>query len=616
MVALPSDVLGVALESADLYQRYEISKHAIQLLEKDEDNRRLHAKLLLVESAAADLHSQLVDEQEHSENLRRLLDEHVVRSQDAEASLLVFEQDNRLQDAEIARLQAEVDSLRSTTRDATGLLAEKLELARELSTLRPEVQYLRAQAASVEKIVSEKLDLQRQIVDAQCEIVDAKAEIKRALAKRRNTIVEIAQEAQVEELRRELAKEKRARTRAEELARQSENAQGDHGTHRELLEARQLHQDLPEGNASLRARLPNAEQRTGAPKAAQTDEAAGHAKTKFINKGSYWVAEGPALDPMTEQLSIGLVGEIGSLKIGMVDTVAKHEPTNQPTKASVKPKISRKKDSTMPFADMPVLVAAEPHHGAPPADEEEVVVVSPPQKTARKRNANALGSHADETSLGTPGDGPRAKRSRTNAAAVGSKSAFSITPFLNKTVLDGDEAQDSEAELSPTRPRQACTSRELSASPEAHDEEETAEPAPVLTEQQPRTSSRADLGEKTRSPAREATKTKSISRTKHKPRKSLAEFETFQKGEHEPVVKQKKRKLGGRGPTLFDEEDQTTERGAHSMSFANRSFFGAAAGSKSASTRNKSMLGSTLLTAGDGSGFQFSPLRRDRKKVG
>jgi hypothetical protein len=109
---------------------------------------------------------------------------------------------------------------------------------------------------------------------------------------------------------------------------------------------------------------------------------------------------------------------------------------------------------------------------------------------------------------------------------------------------------------------------------------------------------------------------------KKKPRKSLVEFDTFRASEEKSTTMQKKkRKLGGIGKTLMDEEDdsQAPAKGG----FGARGLFGTkgysvlAGQKKGSSMFNKSSgLGkSVLMSAADGSDFQFSPLKRNRKNL-
>jgi hypothetical protein len=109
---------------------------------------------------------------------------------------------------------------------------------------------------------------------------------------------------------------------------------------------------------------------------------------------------------------------------------------------------------------------------------------------------------------------------------------------------------------------------------------------------------------------------------KKKPRKSLVEFDTFRASEEKSTTMQKKkRKLGGIGKTLMDEEDdsQAPAKGG----FGARGLFGTKgysvlAGQKKGSSMfsKSSGLGkSVLMSAADGSDFQFSPLKRNRKNL-
>lgn len=111
---------------------------------------------------------------------------------------------------------------------------------------------------------------------------------------------------------------------------------------------------------------------------------------------------------------------------------------------------------------------------------------------------------------------------------------------------------------------------------------------------------------------------------KPKLRKSLADFETFRPDAE--VVKSKKRKLGGLGKTLFDEEDEGGAAPAKGFGAGGKGLFGMkgfggfgvkgvgkGAGGVGSSFLGSSRPGATLLTATDGSGFCFSPLKRARR---
>ena len=60
--------------------------------------------------------------------------------------------------------------------------------------------------------------------------------------------------------------------------------------------------------------------------------------------------------------------------------------------------------------------------------------------------------HDDDTTIGTPGDSPASKRTRKVAAALGEKSTFSVTPFLNRAASIARDVPSS-----PGRPEKGLT---------------------------------------------------------------------------------------------------------------------------------------------------------------
>lgn len=103
--------------------------------------------------------------------------------------------------------------------DATKLLTEKLAMARELSALKPEVDHLRSQIAVHQSLLAEKLSIQRQLTSVQVELETEKRATQRALAKEgKSQEHDTRLEAQLEELRKEVAKERRERQRVEREA--------------------------------------------------------------------------------------------------------------------------------------------------------------------------------------------------------------------------------------------------------------------------------------------------------------------------------------------------------------------------------------------------------------
>lgn len=268
-------------------------------------------------------------------------------------------------------------------------------------------------------------------------------------------------------------------------------------------------------------------------------------------------------------------------------------------------------------------------------------------KQTKKRSAAQM--DPDSQKLGTPGNAKPAKKGR-KAAAVGDKSTFSITPFLNRTMSVAPEspeqveeasaeaaAQESESEIeaeSPSaanvRPTTEAAPKPLATVPASKSNIKKAKPAAepkpkkqtkkqaleqVIEEVEP--ASQEETTATTKVPTFKAKKT-TDGETKPKPkqRKSLATFAAFTH-EPEPEKKQKKRKLGGLGKTLFDDEDDAPSK---PLPGRGGGLFGASRlGPLAGGGVRGSFIGGMgkkkggLITADDG--FMFSPLKKERKAM-
>ncbi|KAK1020139.1 hypothetical protein LTR33_019193, partial [Friedmanniomyces endolithicus] len=183
-----------SLTSSALELKYARSAHLVDIITKDEDVRRIRFELHILQDDADELRALLAQEVDRSDVFEGFVKENLARAEDAETQLQVLEEDMRAREQELLTMRAEMGALKNTTEDVTAALTEKLALTRELSKLRPELEHMKAQAANAEVFMAEKLALQRQFSNVQCELENAKREAQRALAKRRNTGVEIAQE--------------------------------------------------------------------------------------------------------------------------------------------------------------------------------------------------------------------------------------------------------------------------------------------------------------------------------------------------------------------------------------------------------------------------------------
>ncbi|GAB7352279.1 hypothetical protein MBLNU459_g2739t1 [Dothideomycetes sp. NU459] len=593
-----------SLRSAALELKYERSAHLVDIISKDEGIRKIRFDLHVLEDDNEELRDLLAQEEDRSDSLEKLINKHLARAEDAEAQLHRLDDELQAKHQELSTLRAEAQALRNTTTDSTKLLTEKLELTRQLSTLKPELDHLRSQATATQQTLADKLALQRQLSELHVELEHARTEAKRAMAKRRNTQHDLAQEDTIDDLRKALTREKRLREKAEEAA---ETAQADLEREKKSLqrrsakEAKKAEHDAQVDVETEQLRRDLAQQQKEHERAAKT----------FAKSQSDWEAAKSILDDKLNQFRTKLKSTKERLKEAESQLLDAH------TAAAVGPK--------------------------------QPVKSSTATKPSSKRSAAQM--DPDSQKLGTPGNDKPVKRGRKAAVSgVGDKSTFSITPFLNRTLSIGGapdspvsepeaeaQAPESDVEASPTtaaapvsRKEKAAPLREVPASksnikkasqprkPKAALEKVVEEPEPA-SQQAKTTTSKVPL----KSGADDEDNAPAPTKQKQKPkiRKSLATFAAFNL-EPEPEKKQKKRKLGGLGKTLFDEEDEVATKplpGGRTAGLFATTRLGPLAGIKGSflGGGGKGLLGAGkkggagMMETGDG--FMFSPLKRDRK---
>ncbi|GIZ48838.1 hypothetical protein CKM354_001188400 [Cercospora kikuchii] len=657
-----------SLNTAAAELKYANSTHLVDVIGKDEDIRRLRFDIHILEDDNDELRELLGQEEARSDQFERLVNENLARAEAAEARLSDLKEELRMREQEVGTLRAEAKALETTAADSEAFLTEKLALTRELSVLRPQLEHLKTQASNTEALMTEKLELQRQLTELQCELENAKRDVKRAMAKRRNTGVEIAQEEQVEQLKRELAKEKRARQRAEEatepsqsdvnvdevrkeLAREKrarqkaeeeleaahENTQVE-DVRKDLLKEKKAKNKLEEQLESLQEELTNEKKRSAkALKQAGATATATAENDEQLEELRAELAKEKKERAKAEKAAEKQLAEIEAQRTTLDEKLGQFRTKLRSTKEKLKETESE-------------LEAAR---------ERAASAATAPQvkkTTANNRKRNAAALDVDATTLGTPGDGPTAKRGR-RAPAVGEKSSFSITPFLNRTASiapESDHEEDSDDDApngkeidvpiaSPTALAATTKQKKLplaqadsnvkvkKAAPRQRKQKAAAPMLDIVTEEPEDVHSQGQENDAASRPtAAKTIKTKThdgddpekptdaATKKKQKKRKSLVDFETFNKPEAAKKVQSKKnRKLGGLGKTLFDEEEEATAPAKAlpgRMVLGGRGFGALGAGTKKAGGfLGASKIGSSiLLTAQDGSGFQFSPLKRRR----
>lgn len=523
--------------------------------------------------------------------------------------------------------------------DSEKLLTEKLQLTRELSTLKPEVDHLRSQLATNTALLTDKLNLQRQLSELQVQLEHAKSEAKRAHAKRRNTTFEIEQEESMADMQKALTREKRLREKAEEVL---ENAQAELEREKKSLQKNLAkHVKQAEEDASFEVQLEEARRHMAAEKKEKE-----RAERTFVKSQQDWEATKALLDDKLNQFRSKL--------------------------KTTKEKL-RETESELAQAHQAAVAAQSNPNAAAPAKQSKKSA-APEAKQTKKRKAGEI--DPDSQKLGTPGQDKPTKRGR-KAAAVGDKSTFSITPFLNRTMSiapespasdkdDAEKAADSEngqdddddgnaeAEASPVtaKAKSSAKSKKNPLATVPASEENIKKPTAPRSKKQPKTIETLERVEeeeepasqptkepksksqKPSKPAKEATTVTKIAlkggeqddqetaptgkqpKPKQKVRKSLATFTSFMLDPEPEEKRQKKRKLGGLGKTLFDDDDDQASKplpGRNAIFGGARGLgpFGALkGGSILAAARGPGLAKKKGLIESDG--FQFSPLKRNR----
>lgn len=488
-----------------------------------------------------------------------------------------------------------------------------------MSTLKPELEHLRSQDASYQNTLSEKLALQRQVTTLQVELETANHALQRALAKETESKTQdAAYSAQIEELRSLWNTEKREREILEKEAKKAETYETESKTQdaahlAEIEELRSL------WNKEKRER----ERLEEEAKKAETD----------------WEARKSVLDDKLNQFR----NKLKTTKEKLKDTEGELQKAQAAAAAAV-----------------PRAVA----------NVEPGRKLDKPARNVRKRPAAQMDP---DSAIGTPGEGMAAKRGKRASSTVpGDKSTFSITPYLNRTASVAPESppmdrtskatgEDDvvveprpintpsagvrkrtmavEEGTSDAKPKPLATAAsKANAKPPARRKGKAAVPALAKVAEEGEDGRDGATGtlshendqenanlETVSGPAQEPGPAKPV--VKKAAPKALTSFASFNDSELN-LENRKKRKLPGNtsllGKTLFDDDEDSQPRskglgfggfgpfGAQKAlgAFAGRGLLGPGKGK--GALLGKGRIGG-LITAEDG--FQFSPLKKDRKKA-
>ncbi|KAI9875713.1 MAG: hypothetical protein M1830_008078 [Pleopsidium flavum] len=208
-----------ALETSSLEVSYEKTRRRTDIILEEEKVRRVRLQKDLIQDENDGLQEQLAQDDGRIDELEKVTKELQGQLQETDCDLRTAQGRLRGKTREVDTLKAELGALDGMSSDSAKLLTEKLALTRELSSMKPELEHLRSQTETHHSLISEKLSLQRQLSTAQVELEMEKRATQRYLAKEeKNTENEGRLELQIEELRKELALERRDRQKLEQDA--------------------------------------------------------------------------------------------------------------------------------------------------------------------------------------------------------------------------------------------------------------------------------------------------------------------------------------------------------------------------------------------------------------
>lgn len=514
------------------------SKHAIEVVAKDEEIRKLRLTQCLLQDQVGELHEQLDEEQARVDELEGVLEETLVSLDQHKAEAEESRNQISTQGRQIANLkvsssdghpsrpttdsnwQAELKAMENITADSDKILSEKLALTREMSSLRPEVEHLRAQVEANQGLLAEKLSLQREISSLQLELENEKRASARAIAKQGKKIEQDEElRTELEEVRKELEKEKKVRLKAEgSLAKaekrmhqvetdleskeqEAERAQAaqEKADRKEATKKSKQDQTRENELAALREELKKEKSRrkqaeqvlqTGKGLDAELERLRKELEQERVARQEAESANNkvsPQDDSQGDQLRKDLDKEKKERKMVEKEYTKKN--------AELEGRITVLEDKLNAFREKLRSTKeklkdreAELEKVNASVNVRESIEMAKPGKNGRKRVASV---EPDMTTLGTPGDGFPAKRARMlkrapSVSAIGETSTLSLTPFLNRkssvapgtsTIMEEDEDVEQTPTAAPKQPPSKVAQPKAKALAPAASNKANAKPA-------------------------------------------------------------------------------------------------------------------------------------------
>ncbi|KAI0972361.1 hypothetical protein F4678DRAFT_58915 [Xylaria arbuscula] len=435
----------------DLELQHQKNECGSDILVKDEDIRRLRVRILLLRDENTALRDQVDLNSSTNAKLASRCDNLSLQIEAKIAMVRSQEEQLRKQEREFSSLKTELQSMTNINDNSANVLAEKLALSRELANLKPEIEHLRSQVNQQQATLAEKLALERQVDTLEVELANEKKATRRAMQNREsNDRVEDELRRKLRETEKQLTAEKAERERLEDQLEQRIR------THAIAMQDQDSTRDM---EADLRKKLQEAQRqlREEREEKERLDEELRHAQraAKQLQKNA---ANSSADSELRAQLEES-EARVAKLEEENQKRNQKHqvnideleERNGQLERKLEKARIKlRETQEELKKAQTEARKAQQQQIRS--TNSEDATKPAAKRQAFRKRRVQEVAT-GDFTNIEiqTPSADDAGKGRRTmkkpvvfEPTVVGEKSAFSITPFLNrsKNLSMSDEASN------------------------------------------------------------------------------------------------------------------------------------------------------------------------------
>ncbi|KAI0189169.1 hypothetical protein EV127DRAFT_512542 [Xylaria flabelliformis] len=419
----------------DLELEHQKNGYDTEILVKDEDVRRLRVRILLLRDENTTLRDQVDLNTSANAKLVSRCDNLNAEIEAKAAAVRSQEEQLRKQEQEYSNLKAELQSMHNVNESSANVLAEKLTLTRELANLKPEIEHLRSQVDQQQLVLAEKLTLERQVNTLEVELANEKKATRRVMQSREsNDRVEDELRKKLRETEKKLTAETAERERLQDqleqqirthaIARQDQDntRELEADLRKKLQEVQRQLREEKEEKEKLDEELQNVQR---APKKSQQNSAEIELRTQLEDSEKKLAVVQEKNDKRCQEL-----------ETAMAELEGRNEHLEKKLdKARIK---YRGLQEELKNAQTELRKAQQQH--AQVSTHEDTTKLGAKTQAFRKRKAQ-------ETSMGdfthieiqTPSaeNAMKARRAMKKAAfeptLVGEKSAFSITPLLNRS---------------------------------------------------------------------------------------------------------------------------------------------------------------------------------------